>query len=303
MKLTYPILIVFTLWLSGCSFITDFNDDSSNNSNNSNNINNVNNVNNINNSNNNNIESEICDNGVDDNGDGFIDCESPDCAEDGACACLIYDVFWNSPKRCGANEECSPVLVLGGSMREECKSMDEINYDEPLPYYKECLTGQVCPRGSICVSDNVYGANHCVPVCSYNHSACPPQSDYEGLITTCAVDGETPENRRDDLTYCLGVNCNPLILPNGNCFDGYACYIIDNGFPICLISGSKGEDEACEVFKVNECAPSLQCSPNVAGSSNGRCKRLCVNEDDCESTLESCHMFSSNFGFCKVIGG
>jgi hypothetical protein len=28
---------------------------------------------------------EICDNGIDDNGDGFVDCADPDCTNDPAC--------------------------------------------------------------------------------------------------------------------------------------------------------------------------------------------------------------------------
>jgi hypothetical protein len=49
-----------------------------------NNTNNTNNVNNTNNTNNQNMET-ICDDGDDNDGDGYIDCDDPDCADNMAC--------------------------------------------------------------------------------------------------------------------------------------------------------------------------------------------------------------------------
>ena len=66
--------------------------------------------------------SEICDNGVDDDGDGLIDCDDPDCIGDPACAgcsCIDADGDGYYPTTC-ADPLCTPAT--------DCDDTDPDNY-------------------------------------------------------------------------------------------------------------------------------------------------------------------------------
>jgi hypothetical protein len=116
--------------------------------------------------------SEICDNGIDDNCDGLIDCQDPTCLlkscvdggfgnsvccgtpvppTDSSTACVRLR---DDSSNCGA---CGISCLGGGSCQQgQC----------------DCSGGEVCPQGQTC-SDGGGSAGNCI--CSRNPlSGCPP---------------------------------------------------------------------------------------------------------------------------------
>ena len=71
---------------------------------------------------------EVCSNGVDDDGNGLIDCADPDCAGQADCIGNMDAGYFGECEKCGN--------VCGG--QEECQSYNYID-DRPIPY---CLQGR-----------------------------------------------------------------------------------------------------------------------------------------------------------------
>ncbi|PKN54846.1 MAG: hypothetical protein CVU56_24420 [Deltaproteobacteria bacterium HGW-Deltaproteobacteria-14] len=151
---------------------------------------------------------ELCGNGVDDDGDGLIDCNDPDCAGVAHCGCTPNQGFPCCYPTCapgqvlqclGANicgYPCSCVPAECG----ECVSSEQCAEGELCTASHECLPSCDCPMCDVC-------AGHCV-------SAAKPQWYYTCGAPVCSGhhDDGTPACTTEvvgDACTTLGAKCDP----------------------------------------------------------------------------------------------
>lgn len=260
--------VVCSVWLcgvlalqcvAGCTFDSsgsgsdcDSNSSCSSNSNNANTDSNANanaNTNGNDNDNNNNPSPEYCTNEVDDDGDGLIDCDDPDCSAAPSCQ----------------TEDC------GNSADDDGDGL--IDCDDPDCSAAPVCVPEVCTNG---VDDDGDGLTDCDdPECaSSTHCAtesCASGVDEDGDgLTDCDDDDclSTPE---------CGV-CNPI--SNAGCAAGTNCYLDYNSdwFGGCQAAGGGGGQWAyCD--EATDCQLGYYCS-----GSYYYCMRVChPGSSDCGS--------------------
>jgi len=135
-----------------------------------------------------------CRDGVDNDGDGLIDCDDPDCEADPACPQSCADP---NAMLCGG--DCCPFgrTCCGGAC---CAAGDGCAGDgscQPCA----CPAGQVCDGYGGCVTPTAF---ECLPF---------PLPDCGGIPTCCPY------------ANGFGQSC---------CLDGTRCYRLDDGAPVCL---------------------------------------------------------------------
>lgn len=260
------LLLFLSLFLLGsCSLVTDFGDDSNNNDNNQ-----INNTNNQVNNTSNNHQHELCDNGVDDDGDGDADCWDKDCNDTPFCGCTEKDVFFDSPKRCDHDELCL-VDTSVSAYYADCKDAIRAEGGE---MYGLCGTNGECPMGATCLHDGYYFAWECVPLCSQNHDYCPLSRG------TCLANfQELPS--RDTISYCIEAHpCNPT--EPASCANlghtGKGCFAFvreddaNSTTTRCMNHGENGLGASCAFW--SDCTPG----------------NVCVGDDDQKICLPWCDL-------------
>ncbi len=235
--------------------------------------------------NNNNAQTEICDNGVDDDGDGLVDCEDPDCFGEPHCLpaeCSASWVYWRAPEVCPEGSVCA---FTGGYHWETgheaaCQPASQFSAGE---YNGPCGPNGECPKGSACLQ-YYYGIEPlCLVVCSEDEhwgNLCPDDM-------TCSFQGSNyypirwePEH---PVNICADVDeCDPV--DGTGCPDGQGCYLISMDFDRvkCLPAGRKTRGTFC--IYPNDCVPGHYCMVD-----GGWCDKLCnANENRGCAEGENC---------------
>jgi len=253
-KRLFLFLALFPLLHTGCTFLTDFGDDDS-----------ANNV-----TNNNNGNPEICTNGLDDDGDGDIDCWDQDCNDEAPCRCDASKVFFDSEKSCDHDEMCL-VYESNGIFFPECAPLDRTSDGE---MYDACGDNGECPMGSFCLVVEPFFHWECVPICSKEHDICPYG---RGACIASYDDTAQP----DDLSFCIETHvcrpdepesCAALDQPDKGCY-AFVRDADDSGTTTrCMTSGENGFGAECEYW--SDCEPGLVCIDNdQTGKKN--CLKWC----------------------------
>ena len=179
-------------------------------------------------------QKEICDNGIDDDKDGKIDCfDTDDCATHAHCqqtnntnnlnninntnntnnntnVCTIDDIFFDSPQVCQVGYICGP-------------NPEEQYLPQCLPEayfaggsnYGPCGAEGQCPKGAGCFDMD---GGTCLPYCTQTHQTCPT-----GGACIYRVDGV------EGLFLCGPTD-------DCNVFDGTGC----EGTDVCMLAGEGG---------------------------------------------------------------
>ncbi|MBU1535023.1 hypothetical protein KKF84_06870 [Myxococcota bacterium] len=287
-NLKLVVVAIFAL-----AFAVACDDDSSNNSNNVNNNN-----------------PEICNDGLDNDGDGAIDCNDMDCDTyagcnttnnvnntnnvttetdcsngvdddgDGAIDCADSDC--DNDIACATNQ-CTLATIFYDSADTcddgfVCTMNDSYQaacVDDAITaggeFYAACGTNGECPMGSGCFNDGT--SNLCMPFCSETHTTCPtPGSCIYG------IQGTTEVNLCGIVTACepFGTDCDT----------GEACYASSTGWG-CAPAGAGAVGSTCAA--VNDCAPDLIC---LGDGTTYACAELCDTANDQCST-----------GTCQALSG
>ena len=240
---------------------------------------------------NNQTNHEICDNGVDDDGDGEIDCGDSDCHENPACrpdACTAHWVFWNMPEACDTGTVCAFT-----GQGEEAACLDAAQFASGT-YYDPCGPQGQCPKGSVCQTF-FYGMEaRCMVSCgdeADGEQACP-----EG--GACSFQMGWPFFNWPEYTdyhFCAQVDdCDPI--DGSGCPDGESCYLLSQYHPHfkCLPTGNQIGGHPCD--SPNRCGAGLYCS----GTS---CIQVCnwIEDRGCKEGGTCSPLQSGGIGHC--IGG
>ncbi len=259
-----------------CSTNNVNNSSNTNNTNNTNTTNNTNNTNTTNNTNNtNNLTSEVnCADGIDDDGDGHIDCDDQDCDSSPDCAdtCGVDTIFFdNAEEACPTGSFCS----ANNSQHEPVCTEDAMSASGTN--YGDCGDADECPVGAACIN------SACMPYCDQDtHPDCP------GVGVCVFTLTGTEYNLCGILDACT-------IYPDSCANASEGCYPYADT-TVCATAGTLTVGDACA--SVNECAPGTMC---ILDST---CHKVCevANGDaDCESPQTQCVGFTdSAYGYCKA---
>ncbi|MBU1238100.1 hypothetical protein KKF84_15300 [Myxococcota bacterium] len=168
---------------------------------------------------------EICDNGVDDNKDNKIDCDDPQCATESFCtnACSFDTLYFDSPASCVPPKQCG-ASIYAESLTSQCLNEDLVGTGD---LFDTCnlTTEDYCPFGAMCLFN--YG---CAPFCDNDTSSpahnCPAGSQClfsvnksgGGLMYLCAKTGCDPvEQNCQSPQHCvfLGTDDSTVCVPGG----------------------------------------------------------------------------------------
>jgi len=268
MKLSLTILAL--IFGFSCSLVTSFDDDE-NNGNNENNVNNLNNP-----------INEICDNGIDDDNNGEIDCADPYCDGHSACRCTDTTIFFTSDKTCDHNQVCLVDQNANG-LSSYCGSTDLVASGE---MYDRCGADGECPFGALCLFDGHHFNWECVPLCSENNPYCP---NGEGV---CIASFE-PLEHPDDISICLqNTICDPT--STDECAPGKACvpFINNDGSVMtrCMPYGDNPRLQPCGFYA--DCQPGNIC----IGDEDPGCIPICNLGEDF-----NCHGIAEDWS-CRDVG-
>ncbi|MBU1537241.1 hypothetical protein KKF84_18130, partial [Myxococcota bacterium] len=228
------------------------------------------------------VEYEICYNGVDDDGDGAVDCDDSDCYEHFACVSTA--------------EDCSNGVDDDGDGRVDCEDPD-------CDFTQACT--EICDNG---IDDDGNDLIDCDdPDCSDSFPPCLPENctngidDNENGFTDCDDDecaeqqvcavelcqNETDENL-NGLIDCLDPMCFDTAwcgecnpYDHTGCEDGYTCYVDKIQEYRAMCSDNQGSAAEGEA-----CAYPSQCAPGLYctnGGANSECVKICYPgvEDSC----------------------
>ncbi len=268
--------------------------------NNWNQINNWNSVNNINNTNNG--DREICDNGVDDNANGLVDCEDPFCedfwiCEMGLAKCdqtvfIQFEPFsatyWTSIFKNGTEENGCPTnrfcqIYTQHSMVPHCYPVPG-TVAQP---YRSCMSNH-CPPGHMCLSSPTMSGGSdriCLPYCAPGHvSACAPDGNIRTLCFRQESVHEYDLLRTNVETWvCDQPRCDAIL--NTGCQSGHICFAKHDlmGQAECLNPGNQIPPmvgAGCE--NDIDCPARTICHPEMK-----TCTELCIpgNEGVCALSL------------------
>jgi len=213
--------------------------------------------------------SEVCLNFEDDDGDGLTDCFDPDCDSVPDCAggaCSLENVFFDDPESCDPGYTCA----FNGFMIPVCTADPEFG---SAPFYGPCSPDLLCPKGSTCLFWSRTAA--CMPLCNAEHPSCPED-------VACAYNLTIGSS----MHLCLPLSdCDPVV--GTGCPDGRGCilFALADFHAMCLIPGTVGPGQACDNFAT--CVPGHVC-PNY-GPAPDTCNRLCDPQNPCPSGM--CQIF------------
>jgi len=156
------------------------------------------------------LATEICDNGVDDSGDGLVDCEDPSCEIDPACPESVCDDITDNDRNgmvdcqdplCQATATCTPGMGAAGAT---CAVNSDCAADASDPF---------------CITEAWLGwpGGYCSQFCDLANDDCP-----SGEVCLDAAVSPT-----------AGI-CFDLCTMDADCRAGYGCLAVGGGVNICL---------------------------------------------------------------------
>ncbi len=178
----------------------------------------------------------------------------------------LCDVFLQD---CPEGEKCAPVITDGGGAWNSARCVPVLGMGAPGD---ACTAESVaegldsCAKGAICWRVDMEGNGQCIAQCTGTPNA--PTCPIEAVCTIAAL---------GFLALCFP-DCDPLLQ---DCFEGDACYPIDDGFTCAPdASGDTGKaNDPCEF--INVCEEGLLCGdPAFVGAdcpmgSMGCCTPFC----------------------------
>jgi len=183
------------------------------------------------------VSNEVCDDGVDNDGDSLADCADPDC-NDTACDDGLF---------CTDSDSCSAGACVGtprtcgdgnGCTIDSCdEGADSCVHDAAAANGNSCEDGQYCTVGDTCSGGacgsgpardcSVFGGSCSTGACNEALDQCEPEPANEGAAC-------------DDLSYCTtGEICSGGTCAGGtlrSCSDGNSCTsdVCDDGADQCV---------------------------------------------------------------------
>ncbi len=235
----------------------------------------------------NNTTYEICNDGIDNDGDGATDCDDTDCTSAAFCQTNNNNTNNTNPGTCNAEDLPYQSMCTVGY---KCTITDLANnvgcvYDDgPLSIGDACIpvdTGRTqdgCPGGSLCYAGGT-GGGGCQQFCPFLYIPC---DDTHMCYQTI------PAGTSSAYLCTQEDECDPYM--NSGCASG-ACYVYisANYMTKCEPAGSLLKDSPCS--RPGDCAPGHTCYEDV-------CRYLCTTHDECG--IEMCQKLSANdpYGLC-----
>jgi len=271
---------------------------------------------------NNNTNPEICNNLIDDDGDGLVDCADLDCSSYAGCQTTNNT---NNTNNTTNVEDCSNSVDDDGDGMVDCAdsdcaddiacatnqcTLDNVFYDQADnlcddgyycsmnasyaaeciadansaggTFYGDCGTNGECPVGSICAGDGT--TNMCYPLCSDTHTTCPGDG--------ACIYGLTGS----DTIYLCGLVESCTIVPN-SCGTGEACYWISETATGCFTAGTNAVGDACS--SPSDCPAETYC---LGDGTTNTCMELCrIAEGDADCDAGTCTSIGdATYGACVV---
>jgi hypothetical protein len=242
--------------------------------------------------------SEICNDGIDNDGDHAIDCADAKCATSALCLNVL------DGKACASDAQCA-----GG------KCMSESNTGAPNGW---CSNLNSCPtlggktgcNGGTCIDTGTVGFNRCYPTCTGTGLGtdgcragymCSGASYPDGGTQNFCVPGCTASTECQ--TAASGVGCNPYSKRCGNLDQGLgkygaACTLGSQCESGACLTGSDFPGGYCSGLcrgDLLNCGPGGYCNYDVSwGDSVGICFETCSSDASCRTSSNySCFTVSS----------
>ncbi|WP_197040924.1 MopE-related protein [Chondromyces apiculatus] len=127
---------------------------------------------------------EICDDGIDNDGDVYVDCADPDCVTTGACLNCANGAapgpeFGVAACTDGIDNDCDGTTDCGDDdcsasdyyVTECCNGADENGNGIPDDFNCRCVSNADCPGGQICYTHTAHACG--IPCGSYFGEVCP----------------------------------------------------------------------------------------------------------------------------------
>ncbi len=241
---------------------------------------------NANNANNTNVE--LCNDGVDNDGDTFADCDDTDCAASPACQTNNVNNTNNTdPGTCTPEDLPFQTQCTVGYKCTITNTADDVGcvYDDgPLSVGDACVpveagrTQDGCPGGSFCWADGG-SVGGCLEFCPFLYIPC-------GNDRLCY---QTIPADSSSAFLCVAQDeCDPYL--NSGCASGTCyVYISANYMTKCEPAGSGLKDTPCT--RPSDCASGHTCYEDT-------CRYLCTDHGECG--IEMCQKLSQNdpYGLC-----
>ena len=246
--------------------------------------------NNNNSNTNNNTDVELCNDGIDNDGDTFTDCDDTDCATSPACQTNNVNNTNNTNNDPGT---CTPEdlpFQTQCTVGYKCTITNTSNnvgcvYDDgPLSLGDACVpveagrTQDGCPSGSLCYAGGGT-VGGCLEFCPFLYIPC-------GDDRLCY---QTIPAGSSSAFLCVAQDeCDPYL--NSGCASGTCyVYISANYMTKCETAGSGLKDTPCT--RPGECAPGHTCYEDA-------CRYLCTDHGECG--IEMCQKLSQSdpYGLC-----
>jgi hypothetical protein len=263
---------------------------------------------------------ENCSNGVDDNGNGLVDCADPDCPLDSACGAngLV----------CSSTHQCNKCTVAGGGAVEpsgevSCADGFDNDCDGAIDCADSQCDGQRCTmatgRPGTCTSGACVCAgtearettcgdgkdNDCDglidcqdpdclgKVCDGTGKVCPGPAPstcgvcLTGTTETNCSDGK--DNDCDGLVDCFDPDCQPSTGPGALCNPFGGRCLLTSGIPSCGCPGGATTETACSGGVDDDCDGKTDCAdedcqPLASGAPGAACDangRACTSQGVC----------------------
>lgn len=218
--------------------------------------------------------TEICDNDVDDDGDGAVDCVDLDCAADPACGPMCGNAKVEPPEACDGNnlngKTCASEGFVGGML--VCKSDCTIDTSG-------CGTAEMCNNAA---DDDIDG-----------HVDCGDPDCFSDAI--CTTGGEVicddfNDNDGDALIDCEDASdcqalavCQPGGTPTGGACDSSSDCQANDSDPFCFDFPMWPDGYCSEFcsFPTNDCGGDAVCVYAGFPSGAGLCLDGCTTNADC----------------------
>ena len=164
---------------------------------------------------------ELCTNGVDDDGDGLVDCADPDCDNDPACATLVL----TPPEKIGTPpvedagtppvedsgtppvEQCTNGVDDDGDQLVDCADPDCAQNEACLPTPPPPPPAENCSNGKDDDGDELVDCAD--PDCA-NDRACSPPPPVDAGPPPDLCSSDAPKTCEDALHCCMNT-CKPLV--------------------------------------------------------------------------------------------
>jgi hypothetical protein len=264
-------------------------------------------------------KSEICNDNIDNDGDGRVDCFDSDCASDPACATNNVNNTNNTNNTNNVTNpetNCVDGIDNDGDGQTDCNdsdcatdaacqtascTMDSIFFDSP----QTCAAGFICGINQTmqpeCLPEAGFAGGTFYGACG-GSGECPKGSgcfDMEGgtclpycsdTHTTCPAGGACVYGVQgnDDLFLCGPTDDCNVIDGSGCETAGEGCYIAsDDGSGLCVTAGTGATGSTCSAL--NQCLPGHLCGDLGQGNV---CIKLCAGAEDC--TAGTCQSIGQN---------